>query len=104
MLVVMEHRDFHPLLQARLDLETFGRLDVFKIDAAESRLQRRHDVDDAVDLMGVDFDVEHVDAGELLEQNRLALHHRLAGERADIAKPEHGAAIGDHADKIGACR
>ena len=29
----------------------------------------------------VDFDVEDVDAGELLEQHRLAFHHRLRGKR-----------------------
>ena len=44
----------------------------------------------------VDLDVEHVDAGELLEQDGLALHHRLAGQRADIAQAEHGGAVGDH--------
>ena len=82
---------FMRCLQPRLDLEAFRRLDVLEIDAAEGRLQRRDDVDDAVDLVGVDLDVEHVDAGEFLEQDRLALHHRLAGERADIAEPEHGA-------------
>ncbi len=31
-----------------------------------------------------------VDAGEFLEQNGFAFHHRLGGERADIAEPEHG--------------
>ena len=43
----------------------------------------------------VDLDVEDVDAGELLEQHRLAFHHRLGGERADIAEAEHGRAVGD---------
>ena len=49
---------------------------------------------------GVDLDIEHVDAGEFLEQDGLALHHRLGGERADIAETEHGGAVGDHADEI----
>ena len=40
-----------------------------------------------------DLDVEHVDAGELLEQDRLALHHGLGGERPDIAEAEHGGAV-----------
>ena len=99
-LVVVEHRNLHALLQPRLDLETLRCLEVLKIDAAEGRLQRRHHIDDAVDILRIDFDVEHVDAGEFLEQDRLALHHRLAGERADIAEPEHRGAVGDDADEI----
>ena len=39
----------------------------------------------------IDLDVEHVDAGEFLEQHRLAFHHRLGRERADGAEPEHRA-------------
>ena len=50
----------------------------------------------------VDLDVEHVDAGELLEQAALAFHHRLAGERADVAEAEHGGAVGDDGDEVAA--
>ena len=50
----------------------------------------------------VDLDVEHVDAGELLEQHRLAFHHRLGGERADVAQAQHRGAVGDHADQVAA--
>jgi hypothetical protein len=103
-LVIVEDRDPHPLAQAPLHLEALGRLDVLEVDAAEGRFQRRHHVDDAVDLARVDLDVEDVDAGELLEQDRLALHHRLAGERADIAEAEHRRAVGDHRDEVGAGR
>ena len=99
-LVVVKDRDFHPLLQLRFDLEALGRLDVLKIDAAEGRLQRRHHFDDALDLVGGDLDVEHVDAGEFLEQDRLAFHHRLGGERPDIAEAEHGGAVRHDADEI----
>ena len=49
-LVVVEHRDLHALLELRLDLEALRRLDVLEIDAAEGRLQRRHHVDDALDV------------------------------------------------------
>ena len=87
-------------LQLRLDLEAFRRLDVLEVDAAEGRLQRRDDLDHAVDLVRVDLDVEHVDAGEFLEQDRLAFHHRLGGERADIAEAEHGGAVGDDGDEV----
>ena len=59
-------------------------------------------VDHVIDVVRVDLDVEHVDAGEFLEQDRLAFHHRLAGERADIAEAEHGGAVRDDRDEIGA--
>ena len=46
------------------------------------------------------LEVEHVDVGEPLEEDRLPLHHRLAGERADVAQPEHGRAVGDHRHEV----
>jgi hypothetical protein len=101
-LVVVEHRDVHPLAQRALDDEAFRRLDVFQVDAAEGGLQRGDDVDQLVRVFLVDLDVEHVDAGELLEQHALAFHHRLAGERADVAQAQHRGAVGDHADQVGA--
>ena len=102
MLIVVKYRDLHARLELRLDLEAFRTLDVLEVDAAECRLQRGHGLDHAVDGIGGDFDVEHVDAGELLEQNRLALHDRFRCQRTDIAEAEHGSAIGDDRDKIGA--
>ena len=101
-LVVVEDRNAHAGLRLLLDLEAFGALDVLEIDAAEGRLQRDDDVDQLVDVGLVDLDVEDVDAGELLEQDRLAFHHRLAGERADGAEAEHRGAVGQHGDEI--CR
>ena len=96
-LVVVEDRDLHPLAQLALDDEALRRLDVLEVDAAEGRLERGDDVDELVRIALVDLDVEHVDAGELLEQHALAFHHRLAGERADVAQAEHRGAVGDHA-------
>ena len=66
--------------------------------------ERGDDVDEALDVALLDLDVEHVDAGELLEKDGLAFHHRLAGERADGAEPENGGAVRDHADEIAARR
>ena len=48
----------------------------------------------------VEADREGVDAGELLEQQRLALHHRQGGLRADVAEAEHGGAVGDDGDGV----
>ena len=58
----------------------------------------------AVRLSRRDLDVEDVDAGELLEQDRLAFHYRLAGQRPDIAKAEHGRAIRHDGDQVRARR
>jgi hypothetical protein len=79
-----------------------GGLDVLQIDAAEGGFQRGDHLDEAVGILGVDLEVEHVDAGELLEQDRLALHHRLGGQRADIAQAQHGGAVGDHGHQVAA--
>src|SRR6185437_3622743 len=102
MLVVVEYRDPHALAAFALDIEALGRLDVLEIDAAERRLERTDDVDQPVRIAFVDFDVETVDAGEFLEQDRLALHHRLAGERTDRAESKDRRAVGDDADQVAA--
>ena len=102
MLVVVENRDLHALPQPRLDDEALGRLDVLQVDAAEGRLQARDDLNQLVGIGFVDLDIEHVDAGELFEQAALALHHGLAGKRADVAEPQHRRAVGDHRDEVGA--
>ena len=60
------------------------------------------DLDQLVRVLFVELDVEHVDAGELLEQAALALHHGLGGQRADVAQAEHGRAVGDHANQVAA--
>ena len=60
------------------------------------------DLDELVGSRLVDLDVEDVDAGELLEQHRLAFHHRLGGQRADIAQAQHRGAVGDHRDQVAA--
>ena len=78
-LIVMEDRDFHPLTEPALDREALGRLDVLEVDGAKGWLEGGDDLDEAVRVLGVHLDVEDVDAGELLEQDGLALHDRLAG-------------------------
>src|SRR5690606_347173 len=76
-LIVVEDRDVHLLAQAAFDLEAFRSLDILQIDPAEGRLQRRDSRDHRLDVIGVDLDVENVDGGKFLEQDRLAFHHRL---------------------------
>jgi hypothetical protein len=94
-LIIMEHRNVHQLAQALLDDETVGRLDVFQVDAAEGWAQVAYRGDEFLDVLGVQLQVDGVDVGKALEQHRLAFHHRLGSERAQIAQPQDGGAVGD---------
>ncbi|MCY1518156.1 hypothetical protein D9M68_528650 [compost metagenome] len=101
-LVVVEHRDLHALAQLALDVEAVRGLDVFQVDGAEGGLQRGDDLDQLDRVLLVDLDVEHVDAGEFLEENALAFHHRLGGQRADVAQAQHGGAVGNDTHEVAA--
>ena len=51
--------------------------------------------------VAVQADRDGVDAAELLEQHRLALHDRHRRGRPDVAEPEHRGAVGDDGDGVG---
>ena len=99
-LVVVKHRDVHPLAQCLFDHETIGRSDIFQVDPAEARAEQRHRVDEFLGILGVDLKIDRVDVGEAFEQHRLALHHRLRRQGAQIAEPEDGGAVGNHRDEV----
>ena len=99
-LVVVEHRDVELVAQAPLDLEAARGRDVLEVDPAEGRCDRRAERDDLVDVRRREAERERVDAAELLEQHRLALHHGHRGLRADVAEPEHRGAVGDDGDRV----
>ncbi len=103
-LVVVEDRDVHQFAQPLLDDEAVGRLDVFQVDAAEGGTEIAHAVDEFVDVGGVDLQIDGIDVGEALEQHRLAFHHRLGGQRAEIAEPQNRRAVGDDGDHVAAHR
>src|SRR5690606_36538768 len=84
-LVVVEDGNVHQLAQPLLDDEAFRCLDVLQVDAAGGRAEIAHAVDERVGVLGGDFEIDGIDVGEALEQHRLALHHRLGGQRAEIA-------------------
>ncbi len=96
----MEHRNVHAFAQGLFDDEAFGGLDVLQIDAAKGRLEQLDAFDEALHVLGLHLDVDRIDVGEAFEQHRLALHHRLGGERAEIAEAENGGAVRDHRDQI----
>jgi hypothetical protein len=99
-MIAVKNRDRHPLAQRRLDLETLRPLDILQVDAAERRLQRRHHVDEFLRILLIDLDIEDVDAGEFLEQDGLAFHHRFRCERPDIAETQDCCTVGNHAYEI----
>ena len=47
-----------------------------------------------------DLDVDGVDVGEALEEHALALHHRLGGQRAQVAQAQDRGAVGDHRHQV----
>ena len=55
-------------------------------------------LDQLVGVGDVEADRHGVDAAEVLEQHRLALHDREGGGGADVAEPEHRGAVGDDGD------
>ncbi len=100
MLVVVEDGDVALLDQRALDLETLRRLDVFKVDATEGDRDALDGIDEGLRALGVDFDVEHVDTREALEQNALAFHYRLGSQRTEITQTENSGAIGDNRHQV----
>ncbi len=101
-LVVMEHRNPHLRPQAVLDDEAVRGLDILKVDGAECRFKAPNRVCECMRIALVDFDVEHIDVGEALEQDGLALHHRLCRESTDAAEPKHRGAVRDYCHQISA--
>ena len=94
------HGDVEHLAQALLDLEAVRRGDVLEVDAAEGRGDARHGLDEILRVVAVHLDVEHIDIGKLLEQHRLAFHHRLGRQRAGVAQAQHRSAIADDRHQI----
>ena len=99
-LVIVKYRNIHAPAQGTLYLETVWCLDVFKVDAAECGLQRCNDLDQLVGVVLVDFNVEHINTGKLLEQHCLAFHHGFGSQGADVAQTEHCCTVGNHTHQV----
>ena len=100
MLVIVKNGNVHQFAQALFDDETFRRLDVFKIDAAEGRPEVANGGDEFVRIFRRDFEIDRIDVGEALEQDGFALHDRLGGQGAEIAEAENRGSVGDDRDEI----
>ncbi len=99
-LIVVKHRNAHPFAADPLDGEAFGRLDVFEIDRPEGWLQPAHQIGKRLGVGLVHLKVKTINPGEFLEQDSLALHHRLGGLRTDIAKAQNRRAVGYYRDEV----
>ena len=75
MLVVVEDGDVEQVLEAPFDLEAARGRDILEVDASEARGNQLDGPHDLVGVLCVETERPGVDAGELLEQHRLALHH-----------------------------
>ena len=103
-LVVVKDRNIHHFAQALLDDEAVRRLDVFEIDAAEGWPQIAHGVDHRVDVFRIDLEIDRIDIGEPLEEDRLSFHHRFGGKRSEIAQPQYRRTVGDDGNHVAPCR
>jgi hypothetical protein len=101
-LIVVEHRNLHALAEFAFDEEALRCLDVLKIDGAEGGLQGGDNVHQLFRIALIDFDVEHVDAGEFLEEDGLAFHDGLGGQRSDTAQSQDRGTVGNDANQIAA--
>ena len=100
MLVVVHHRNIQRFDQTIFDFEAARSADIFEIDAAEDGRDAYDRLDDLVDVLRVEADRKRVNIGKLLEEHRLAFHHRKRAERPDIAQAEHRRAVGDDRDRV----
>jgi hypothetical protein len=100
MLVVVEDRHIEQFAQLLLDDETFRRLDILEIDTAPAFAQELDAIDELIRVFGGDLEIDRIDIGKALEQDRFALHHRFRRQGPAIAKPENSGAIGDHRNEI----
>jgi hypothetical protein len=99
-LVVVEDGDVERRAEPVLDLEAARRGDVLEVDAAVHGRDRLDDAHDLVGVLGVEADRPRVDAGERLEQGRLALHDGQGGRRSDVTETEHRRAVRDDGDRV----
>ncbi len=100
MLIIVEDGDVEHLLKTTLDLEALRRFDVLEVDPAEGRGESSADRHHLIDGRRLNAHRVGVDISELLEEHRLALHHRHRRLRSDVAKAKHRGAIRQHRDGI----
>ena len=104
MLIVMEDRNGHKLFESLLDVKAVRCLQVLKVDATIGRGQKLDTVDEIVWVLSIHADINRFDTSELVEEDCFALHDRLGGQCAQVAKAKDSRAIGDDSDGVALVR
>ena len=100
LLVVVPHRDVRLLPEAIEDAKALRLGDVLEVHPAEGRGEPLHELDDLLRVFRRNGDGERVDASEILEQERLPLHHGQPCLRADVAEAQDARAVRDNRDVV----
>ena len=96
----MENRNIHALAQLLLDVEALRRFNIFKVDTAEGRLQRRDDVDKFVRVQFIDFNIEHIDTSEFLNRTPLPSITGLPASAPILPSPQNGVPLETTATRL----
>ena len=102
-LVIVKNGDVHHFFQLFFDVKAFGSFDIFKVDPPERRLQHLHSFYNVIGVVGIQFNIEDINICESFEEHSFPFHHRLSGERPDIAKSENCGSIRNNTDKVSFC-
>src|SRR3989442_666158 len=100
LLVVVPDRDLALLPQPLKDVEALRLRDVLQVHAAERWRDQLDRLDDLLGVLRREREGERVDAAEVLEEERLALHDGQARLRSDVAEAEDPRPVGDDRDLI----
>jgi len=89
-----------PRFEVIFNDKAFRCLDVFQVHSAKSRSQQFHQLGNLGRIFGVYAQREGIHIGKAFEKQSFAFHDRHGRSRADVAKPQHCRAVGDHAHKV----
>src|SRR5215211_3006315 len=99
-LVIMENGNIQHSLQRLFYIEALRRFYIFKVNAAKGRRNCSYDLDDFIRVMGIYFDIEHINVSKFFKQYTFSLHNWLAGERAAVAESQNGGTVRDDCNQI----
>jgi len=92
-LVIMENRDAHSVLQHILNFETEWRRDILYHDKTESPGYSLKGVNDPVSIVTFYKKGDATNPGHLIQDDRFTLHNRHPGQDADVAEAKYGGAV-----------
>jgi hypothetical protein len=96
LLVIVPYRDAALGTQRVQDSEAVGLLDVFEVEPPVGRLEQLAELDELVRVFRVHTNRVSVHATQVLEKQRLALHHGQAGLGPDVSEAQDAGAVRDH--------